>query len=334
MFGLGIHIPPWNQSTGYFAGIVVDYHTPAGYAKRVHLSAGVRHPECTSANPDYGKAAVADEAYELGKSLIETPETTFALDLARYAPADWDGRIWFSVGSDWVASDRRLTAELLAFNDDVKGDVLTPADPKAFLQEYQKPKTLAVPRSPGGILIDGVVNEEMWREAVKADRFFLIGGKGVSKANTEALLLYDDTHLYVAFNCAEPQRRTPLVQGGGIWDDDEVEVWIDAEGKGKDFRQIIVNGNNDKTEFSASGQTPAGVTSAVHVYEGQSWSVEMMIPFKGLGVEPPKPGDQWRISLCRYRPAGKDFNDEPIVWAPLQGEGFKDLKNFGTLTFK
>jgi hypothetical protein len=60
----------------------------------------------------------------------------------------------------------------------------------------------------------------------------------------------------------------------------------------------------------------------------------MMIPYKGLGVNPPKPGDHWRISLCRYRPAGGNFNDEQIVWAPLHAEGFKDLEHFGTLNFK
>jgi hypothetical protein len=60
----------------------------------------------------------------------------------------------------------------------------------------------------------------------------------------------------------------------------------------------------------------------------------MMIPFKGLGIDPPRPGDQWRISLCRFRPAGTDFNDEAIVWAPLHADGFRDLKNFGTLVFK
>ena len=64
--------------------------------------------------------------------------------------------------------------------------------------------------------------------------------------------------------------------------------------------------------------------------------VEMTILFKGLGVKPPKPGDKWRISLCRFRPEGKGFNVELIVWAPLKHGGFssKDLPNFGTLIFK
>ncbi len=87
-------------------------------------------------------------------------------------------------------------------------------------------------------------------------------------------------------------------------------------------------------EFANSGPTNIGAKSAVYVDEGKAWMVEMTIPFKGLGVKPPKPGDKWRISLCRYRPGGKGFNTEKIVWAPLKKGSFKDLKNFGTLIFK
>jgi len=51
-------------------------------------------------------------------------------------------------------------------------------------------------------------------------------------------------------------------------------------------------------------------------------------------VDPPNPGESWRLSLCRGRPAGRGFGDELIVWAPLQELGFRDLKNFGTLVFR
>lgn len=334
VFGAGIHTPPWNTRTNNFAGLVVDYHTPGGYAKRVHFSVGVRHPECSSVSPDYGKPGVSDAAFDLGKSLIESPQSTFALDLQPYAPKDWDGQVWLSVGSDWIASDRRLTLQILAANDEVTGEFLKPADPRALQEAYLKPKVLTVPRSPGGILIDGVINEEMWRGAAQAGQFYLNGGKGISKAHTDALLLYDETNLYVAFTCDEPGRRKPLIQGGAVWDDDEVEVWIYPDGRANDYRQVLVNSANSKASFSSSGSFPVGVVSAVHVTEGQSWSVEMMIPWKDLGFDSPRPGDQWRISLCRYRPAGKDFNDEQIVWAPLQTDGFKDLEHFGTLVFK
>jgi hypothetical protein len=331
--GPGFHVPG-RANSGNFAGIVVDYHTPQGYTKRVRLATGVLHSECSSTYPDYGKPTIADEARDLGSALIEAPEKTFALDLQQYAPKDWDGQVWLSVGSDAICPGRMLKLQILAANDAVTGDVLGGTDPKAFREAYEKPRVLQVPRSPGGIVIDGLPFEEWWGGAAKTDQFFLCGGEGVSKVKTTAKLLYDDVNLYVAFLCEESDRSKPLILGGPPWDDDEVEVWIDAHNDGKTFRQVIVNGVNEKLEYGETGPTPIGATTAVHVAEGGTWSVEMAIPIKGLGVKPPKPGDSWRLSLCRGRPPGKkNPNNELIVWAPLKA-GFKDLANFGTLVFK
>ncbi len=331
--GRGFHVPPKPYS-GNFAGIVVDYHTPEGYTKRVRFAVGVMHPQCTSTYPDYGTGAIADEARDLGASLIEVPEAGVALDLQPFAPADWDGRVWLSVGSDWVASDRRLTLQILAVNDAVTGEFLTGTDPGAIRAAYNTPRTLEAPRAGGEIVIDGSPDEEAWSRAATTDEFFLLQGTGLSEAATTARILYDDENLYVAFICAEPSRRKPMIRGGAPWGDDEVEVWIDTNRDGETFRQVIVNAVNDRAEYGENGPTPIGAQTGTHLAEGESWSVEMAIPFAGLGVDPPRPGDSWRLSLCRGRPAGRGFGDELIVWAPLQERGFRDLANFGTLLFR
>jgi hypothetical protein len=331
--GAGFHVPMRPNSRN-FAGFVIDYHTPDGYTKRVRLATGVLHPKCSSVEPDYGKAGLADVAIELGSELIESPEAIVSLDLEQYAPEGWDGRVWLSVGNDWVAPDRRLAVEILAVNDDVTGPFLAGTDPRAFKEAYDKPKTLAARRSPGGIIIDGRPDEEMWREAAKTERFFLHGGQGASNADTEAMILYDDEYLYVGFICQEPDRDKPRILGGAIWDDDEIEIWIDTNSDGETFKQVIVNAANEMMELSEGGTETIGSDSATYVHQDGTWMVEMRIPFTGLGVEPPKPGDQWRLSLCRYRPPGDDFGSELIVWAPLQRGGFKDLANFGTLVFE
>jgi hypothetical protein len=87
-------------------------------------------------------------------------------------------------------------------------------------------------------------------------------------------------------------------------------------------------------EYWESGPGPIGATTAVHVSTGDSWTVEMTIPFAGLGVKPPKAGDTWRVSLCRGRAPGRNNPTmELMVWAPLRG-GFNDLASFGTVTFR
>ena len=241
--GPGNHVPPKPNSRN-FAGIVVDYHTPKGYTKRVGLAVGVLHKKCTSTYPNYGKSAVADEYRNLGSSLIKQPEVTFALDLQQHAPKDWDGQVWFSVGCDWIAPNRRLKLQILSVNDAVTGKFLSGVDPKAFLAAYNKPRILHVPRSPGGIIIDGSPDEEMWRGSAITDQFFLYGGVGVSKAKTTAQLLYDDKNLYVAYTCEERARRKPLIVGGPAYDDDEVEVLLDINCDRKTWQQVIVNAAN------------------------------------------------------------------------------------------
>ncbi len=333
MRGIGFHVPPRNNS-GNFAGLVVDYHTSSGYSKRVRLAAGVLHAKCSSPHPDYGKPGLADETRDLGASLIETPEATFSLDIERHAPDGWDGRVWLSVGSDWIASDRRLTIEILAANDDVSGEFLEGIDPKALRVAYDERRTIEAQRSASGIVIDGSLGEDAWIGAGTTDEFYLIGGAGISSATTTARVAYDGEQLYVGFVCAEPGRRKPLIKGGPAWGDDVVEVWIDANGDEKTFRQVIVNAACDKMEYWDTGPGPIGATAATSLVEGESWSVEMAIPYEGLGVEAPSPGDIWRVSLCRSRPAGRGFGSELIVWAPLQEKGYGDLANFGVLRFR
>ncbi len=328
------HVPDRPNSRN-FAGIVVDYHTAQGYTKRLRLATGVLHRECSSRLPDFGQGGVADETRDLGTELITVPEATFALDLEPYAPQGWDGRVWLSVGTDWVCASRTLELQILATNENVTGEFLAGTDPSAFREAYARPRVLEVRRSPGGIIIDGPAFEEWWGGAAETDEFFLYGGEGVSKAATSAKLMYDDDNLYVAFICHEPERRKPLIVGGPPWNDDEVEVWLDVNGDQKTFRQVIINAANDRLEYGEAGPTPIGATSAVQVREGDSWMVEMTIPFEGLGVNMPAPGDQWRLSLCRGRPPGRaNPNFELIVWAPLQSGGFNDLANFGTMIFR
>ena len=331
--GRGFHLPPKPNSRN-FAGIVIDYHTPQGYTKRVGLATGILHPECSSTHPDYGTATVADEFRDLGTALIEEPEAVFSIDLQEYAPVGWDGQVWLSVGTDWVTGDRRLKLQILGVNDAVTDEAATGTDPREFQEAYAKPRVIEVSRSPGGILVDGPSGEEWWRGAALADQFYLLGAPGISEARTTAKLLYDDDNLYVAFICDEPARKKPLILGAAPWSDDSVEVWVDVNRDRKTFRQVIVNAANNKVEYGEAGPTPIGATSAVYVDTGKRWMVEVVIPFKGLGVEPPKPGDEWRLSLCRYRPAGTGFNTQMIVWAPLKAKGFHDLANFGTMIFK
>jgi hypothetical protein len=73
-----------------FAGFIVDYHTADGYLKRVALATGVYSTKTWSTNPGWGKRTVPDRFVDLGRQI------EYDLNLQDWAPADWDGRVWFT----------------------------------------------------------------------------------------------------------------------------------------------------------------------------------------------------------------------------------------------
>jgi hypothetical protein len=330
--GPGNHKPQYRKSKTSFAGVIVDYHTAKGYTHRVLFGLGVLDPECSNASPPFGKDGKPDAIRDLGDRLAKEKTSTIRLGLQATAPKDWDGNVWLFAGSNYTAADRRLTARITAVNDAVKGPFDQGADPRDFRREFEKPKSADVPRAPLAPIVDGEPDDEMWQAASSIGQFYLIGGKGLPRTKTRAQFMYDDKYLYVAVTCLEAARKKPLIKNGAIWGDDEIEVWIDANGDGKTYRQVIVNGAGSQLEFNEDGTTEIGARVAVHVREGHSWSVELAIPFAGLGTTP-KPGDKWRLNVARHRPAGNGFPTELIVWGPLN-RGFNELAKYPTVTFR
>ena len=76
-----------------FAGFVLDYGTPNGYAKRVWLGIGMldknrNDQECLTNTKPPGTI----EYHDVGA------RKHYRLNLAEWAPANWNGNVWFTVG--------------------------------------------------------------------------------------------------------------------------------------------------------------------------------------------------------------------------------------------
>jgi hypothetical protein len=74
-----------------FAGFMVDYHTPKGYVLRVALSMAFSSPTRKVKTPIWGKRSVPDRFVN-----IETKKE-YVFALAKWAPLEWDGRVWFTL---------------------------------------------------------------------------------------------------------------------------------------------------------------------------------------------------------------------------------------------
>ena len=334
--GPNTHTHLYYATPRLFAGFMVDFHTAAGYAKRVALSVGVVHPDCSTPYPSYGKGGKPDQVVDLGPIVAEGPAKEFDLDLSLYAPAGWDGQVWFSVGSDWALPGRRLKARLLAANQPPTAAALRGTDPslikKAFLA---KAAQLSVPRAGAAVAIDGRLDDPAWAGAASTDDFAIVGGLALPTAKTAARLLYDAQYLYGAMVCEEPKRAKPLAGKGDIWRDDEVEIYLDTDHGRKSYKQVIINAAGDMMELTRpGGQTSLGTRVKTSAEPGKSWTVEAAIPFRTLG-KTPAPGQSWGLNLCRFRPEGSGFALECITWAPTEnGFGGDEVGKFGSLTFK
>lgn len=103
-----------------FAGIVLDYHTPRGYTRRVWLC----HPDAMPKSPSLRsernvprwnmepevRGRLEDLQWQQQQRFETLPASeTFRLDLTEYAPVDWDGRLWIGAGLQDVGTSKKMS---------------------------------------------------------------------------------------------------------------------------------------------------------------------------------------------------------------------------------
>ncbi len=215
------------------------------------------------------------------------------------------------------------------------------------------PGDYVVHRAPGPITIDGVLAEAAWDRAERAGPFVRsLDGKPATAA-TEARLLWDDEHLYVAFLAEDPN------VAGAFFKDDEklytsnvVEIFLDPTGNGSRYDEIELAPTNALFDASFSGGPRQGMDlswssqarHAVHV-DGtlndprdvdRGWTAEMAIPFAsltGIGKRRPARGDRWRFNLYRLRQGPGQPGEGQAYSPPMRGD-FHALDRFAWLRFE
>ena len=101
-----------NRYLDSFVGFIIDYRTPRGYTKRVALSLGIDNKQRPVQTPHWGKSNRPDDCIELSRTILEKSQDTIAVDLTKYAPPDWDGATWVSIGVDTVRRGLKLEARV------------------------------------------------------------------------------------------------------------------------------------------------------------------------------------------------------------------------------
>lgn len=181
--------------------------------------------------------------------------------------------------------------------------------------------------APGGIKLDGVLDDEVWKRAEVADGFSQSEprtGQPATEA-TEVRVAYDANTLYIAayLHDREPSRIiiNDIKKDFTETDQDDFEVILDTYLDHHNGYLFITNAAGAKTDRQVAGEGREVNGSWDAVWEvrtqrvADGWTLEMGIPFKALRFDPTA-GGTWGVNFAR-RIRRKNEID---MWAPIPRE--------------
>jgi hypothetical protein len=339
---LGSNVEPKNAQPGqqvvlkhYFRA---DGPQPQGYQFFVHVVDGNNGQMLGNMDHELQNGAAI-----LGK----WPEGKIIEDIHSLGMPNYPGPMRLLIG--FWKGDERLKVDVPPSHDGnnrVFGPVLE--GPQQPLPEYRMPRTSQAPS------IDGKLDDSAWKAAPEVTLTTSFDGKEAQR-KTRLRLLYDDAHVYAAFDCDDPDVWGTLKnKDDAIYNEDVVEVFFDADGDGATYNELQVSPHNvnfdasfvaRRSDLEAAKKWESGMTTAVSVRgtlddgsdTDQGWSAEMKIPIAALNKVPhvpPQKGDVWRFNAYRLEHFVRAQQIEGQSFSPLFVGDFHALPRFGKLIFE
>jgi hypothetical protein len=218
-----------------------------------------------------------------------------------------------------------------------------PDDPKTSAKRPkleippEKAQPVRVARFDTAPVIDGNLNDEIWKSASVFKDFIQIGpGDNIAPSKvTIAMMGYDAKTLYLAFHCFDDKDkiRATVTKRDNVFGEDNVRVFLDTF--------------NDQRRAYVLGFNPYGIQQDGILTEGQGidfnfdlvmeskgiitedgWTLEVAIPFKSIRYEAGK-DKKWGIDIWRNIDR---FNDEIDAWMPMSRDIAGQLTQEGHIT--
>jgi hypothetical protein len=201
----------------------------------------------------------------------------------------------------------------------------------------EKTNPVRLPRFAKPPIIDGKIDDEVWKSAVVLKDFYQIQpGDNIAPSKlTEVMLGYDERFLYVAFHCYdEPDKvRANIPKRDDIFNDDYVGILFDTfNDKRKayefDFNPLGVQADGIWTDGQGEDFSLDVVLESKGLVTGDGYTIEAAIPFKSIRYNSGK-DTLWGAHFWRRI---KRFNNELDMWMPISRDISSWLAQAGHLT--
>ncbi|MDH5492576.1 MAG: carbohydrate-binding family 9-like protein [Myxococcales bacterium] len=269
-------------------------------------------------------------------------------------PEDWDSTQAVLYLGLWNGPDRLPVTRGPSDGDDRARALTLPtprgqgAAPSAEVPTYRASKIGEPPT------IDGVLDEPSWQRATPSTAFVQTMSGEDAAPETTARLLWDDAHLYVAFEVADDFLRSTFeAHDENLWEQDCVEIYLDPSGRGRNYfeMQIAPTGVVFDTRYDSrrvpqphghkdwQSELRAGVQLRGQVNDDgrdEGYTVEVAIPWAAFGVgsppaSRPSPNANWRLNL--YVMDSRPDGQRAVAWSPPRVGDFHVPARFGRLLF-
>ena len=190
--------------------------------------------------------------------------------------------------------------------------------------------------------LNGKLDDPCWQRAAVTGDLRIKSGTKFAKPfpkKTTLRAAYDDTTLYLAFECFDPQIDTLLAKytarDDRYWLEDDIEFMIDPNYDRKSFYQFLFNAAGGRGDYLCwvEGRRISGDARYNPVWRLKTkvtkdrWVGEIALPFRSLGLESVAPGTRWGFNFCRIENPGTLLGN----WT--RAANHRDTRLFGDLVF-
>jgi len=214
--------------------------------------------------------------------------------------------------------------------------------PSAAVPRLRERRVLRLTPAARPPKLDGKLDDACWQNApVTGD---LLMGAGTEHPmpfpkKTALRLTYDDSNLYLAFECFDPEIDTLIAKHTArddrYWLEDDIEFMIDPNYDRNGFYQFLFNAAGGQGDYAcrvlgrritADGKYNPAWWLKTRVSDDR-WVGEIALPLRSLGVDRIVPGTRWGFNFCRMENPGSLMGN----WT--RATNHRDTRLFGDLVF-